>query len=59
MTEKHFADKAIADCHKNAKFAKVFSLESFRLYTVYGIGKCALIILVPGFDQLLPQFKYA
>ena len=32
MTEKHFADKTFADCHKNAKFAKVFSLKSFRLY---------------------------
>ena len=30
MTE--IADKTFADCHKNAKFAKVFSLESFRLY---------------------------
>ena len=32
VTDKHFADKTFADCHKNAKFAKVFSLESFRLY---------------------------
>ena len=32
MTEKHFANKTFTDCHNNAKFAKVLSLESFRLY---------------------------
>ena len=37
VTKKHFADKTFADCHKNAEFAKVFSLESFRLYGIHPI----------------------
>ena len=42
MTDKHFADKTFADCHKNAKFAKVFSLESFRLYGIFLQIRCVL-----------------
>ena len=50
MTEKHFTDKTFADCHKNATFAKVFSLESFRLYVRYMYTHCiSSIIIMPTF----------
>ena len=29
MTDKHFADKTFADCHKNAKFAEGFLPRKF------------------------------
>ena len=31
----NFAEKTFANSHKNVKFAKVFSLESFLLYGIY------------------------
>ena len=34
-TPPNFSDKTFANCHKTAKFMKVFSLESFPLYSTY------------------------
>ena len=53
MTEKQFADKTFADktfedCHKNAKFAKVFSLESFRLYGIHSIPSVGVVAHTRG-----------
>ena len=33
-TPPNFAEKTFTNCHKTAKFAKVFSLESFPLYGI-------------------------
>ena len=36
-TPSNFAEKTFANSHKTAKFAKVFSLESFPLYGIHAI----------------------
>ena len=33
-TTQNFAEKTFANSHKTKKFAKVFSLESFPLYSI-------------------------
>ena len=35
----NFAEKTVANSHKNVKFAKVFSLECFPLYSTASDGK--------------------
>ena len=51
VTPQDFVEKTFANSHKTLKFAKVCSLESFPLYTVYGF--CLVLqILEAGSHQV-------